>query len=136
MVDCSAKLALLYGQTVEVLPFAVAQEALLVQKLFRLVFLGLTLADGESLLVPTLVKLVGKCLKLATHERDPLAYLQLLRILFKHCHASREPLPHLYQELAPQLNGALNTLLAMLEGPNCTEVTASCVAALRCLMCP
>ncbi|KAF6251279.1 hypothetical protein COO60DRAFT_1464415, partial [Scenedesmus sp. NREL 46B-D3] len=31
--------------------------ALLVQKLFRLVFLGLTLADGEQLLVPTLVSL-------------------------------------------------------------------------------
>lgn len=98
------------------------QEALLVQKLFRLVFLGLTLADGETLLVATLVKLVDKCLKSATQQRDPLAYLQLLRILFKHCHASREPLPHLYTELAPQLNGALNTLLAMLDGPNCTEV--------------
>lgn len=65
------------------------QDALLVQKLFRLVFLGLTLADGESLLVPTLVQLVGKCLTAATQQRDPLAYLQLLRILFKHCHASR-----------------------------------------------
>jgi hypothetical protein len=65
------------------------QEALLVQKLFRLVFLGLTLADGEQLLVPTLVSLVGKCLTAAQQQRDPLAYLQLLRILFKHCHASR-----------------------------------------------
>jgi hypothetical protein len=60
-----------------------------VQKLFRLVFLGLTLADGEQLLVPTLVSLVGKCLSAAQQQRDPLAYLQLLRILFKHCHASR-----------------------------------------------
>lgn len=105
------------------------------QKLFRLVFLGLTLADGESLLVATLVKLVDKCLKSATQQRDPLAYLQLLRILFKHCTASREPLPHLYQELAPQLNGALNTLLAMLDGPNCTEVSTlmSMLGALPCL---
>lgn len=34
-----------------------SQEALLNQKLFCLVFF--TLTDGESLLVPTLVKLVG-----------------------------------------------------------------------------
>jgi hypothetical protein len=32
---------------------------------------------------------VQKCLEAATKQRDPLAYLQLLRILFKHCHASR-----------------------------------------------
>lgn len=92
------------------------------QKLFRLVFLGLTLADGEALLVPTLGRLVSRCLAAASSEPDPLAYLQLLRILFKHCHASREPLAGLYAELAPQLGGALSTLLAMLEGPNCTEV--------------
>lgn len=77
MFDCSGRLPLLL------------QEAVLVQKLFRLVFLGLTLADGETLLVPTLVTLVQKCLEAATKQRDPLAYLQLLRILFKHCHASR-----------------------------------------------
>ncbi|WIA37453.1 hypothetical protein OEZ86_014371 [Tetradesmus obliquus] len=133
-----------------------SNEALLVQKLFRLVFLGLTLADGEALLLPTLVSLVGKCLTAAQQQRDPLAYLQLLRILFKHCHASRrwvrlrlqllrilfkhchasrEPLQALYHELAPQLSGALHTLLAILEGPNCTEQLKYLLVEL-CLLLP
>jgi hypothetical protein len=53
------------------------------------------------------------------------AYLQLLRLLFKHIYSNRDQLKHMYSEMAPHLSGALNTLLAMLEGPNCTEV---CVA--------
>jgi hypothetical protein len=97
----------------------------LIQKLYRLVFLGLTLPEGEALLVPTLVTLVSRCLEAATKERDPLAYLQLLRILFKHSHVARErgeQLKGLHHELAPLLSGALTQLLAMLEGPNATEV--------------
>jgi hypothetical protein len=60
------------------------QDVVLIQKLYRLVFLGLTLPEGEALLVPSLVKLVRRCLDAATQEADPLAYLQLLRILFRH----------------------------------------------------
>lgn len=74
------------------------------------------------MLLPTLVNLLNKCLEAATKQRDPLAYLQLLRILFKHCNNSSNPLKHLFAEMASHLSGALNTLLAMLEGPNCTEV--------------
>lgn len=59
------------------------QEVPLIQKLYRLVFLGLTLPDGEAMLVPTLVALLNKCLEAATQQRDPLAYLQLLRVLFR-----------------------------------------------------
>jgi hypothetical protein len=87
-----------------------------------LVFLGLTLQDGEAMVVPSLVTLLNKCLEAATKQRDPLAYLQLLRVLFRHVYSAREKLQHIYPELAPHLSGALNTLLAMLEGPNCTEV--------------
>lgn len=103
------------------------QEVALVQKLYRLVFLGLTMPDGEALLMPSLVSLLNKCLEAATKQRDPLAYLQLLRVLFRHCYNSREPLKHVYVEVAPHLSGALNTLLAMLDGPNCTEVCVGCV---------
>lgn len=92
------------------------------QKLYRLVFVGLTYADGEAMLVPTLVTLLNKCLEAATQQREPLAYLQLLRVLFRHCYQGRDVLKHVFAELAPHLSGALNTLLAMLDGPNCTEV--------------
>eukprot|EP00879_Flechtneria_rotunda_P005042 GHRR01005319.1.p1 GENE.GHRR01005319.1~~GHRR01005319.1.p1 ORF type:complete len:3477 (+),score=1416.33 GHRR01005319.1:1112-11542(+) len=98
------------------------KDALLVQKLFRLVFLGLTMEEGEMQLVPFILQLVRKCLEAATTQPDPIAYLQLLRILFKHCHVAREPLAHLHNELAILLKGALDTLLAMLNGPNCGQV--------------
>jgi hypothetical protein len=86
------------------------------------VFLGLTLPEGEALLVPSLVTLLTKCLEAATKQRDPMSYLQLLRVLFRHMYNSRDQLKHVYADMAPHLSGALNTLLAMLEGPNCTEV--------------
>jgi hypothetical protein len=43
----------------------------LVQKLYRLVFLALGLADGEAMLVPSLVGLLKKCLEAATKQRNP-----------------------------------------------------------------
>ena len=57
-------------------------------------------------------------------EEDPLGYLQLLRLLSKTCAAAREPLKALYEEAAKsgKLAAMLTTYLAMLNGPNCTEV--------------
>lgn len=72
--------------------------------------------------MPSLVSLLTKCLEAGTKQRDPMSYLQLLRVLFRHMYNSRDQLKHVYADMAPHLSGALNTLLAMLEGPNCTEV--------------
>ncbi len=96
------------------------------QKLFRLVFVGLTLPEGEILLVPSLVKMLDGCLQAAVKERAPLGYLTLLRMFFKSCQGSREPLKMLYAECTSRLAPCLTTLLAMLDGPNSGEV---CVLA-------
>ncbi len=99
------------------------QEAALVLKLFRLVIVGLTLPEGEPLLVAPLTRTLEKSLEGAVAAVDPTAYLSLLRILLKGCASCREPLKLLYAEVAPQLPGLLDALLDMMNGPNCGEVS-------------
>jgi hypothetical protein len=47
----------------------------------------------------------------------------LLRMFFKACAGAREPQKKaVYAECAPKLVPTLTTLLAILDGPNCSEV--------------
>jgi hypothetical protein len=41
-----------------------------VHKLFRMVFLGLSVADGEVLLAPHLARLLDRCLDRVTKEEE------------------------------------------------------------------
>ena len=91
-------------------------------KLYRLVFVGLTSPDGEALLVAPLAAAFDACLERASSEREPRGYLSLLRVFFKACQASREPLKALYQECVPRLAPALSSFLAMIHGPNSTPL--------------
>ncbi len=55
------------------------------------------------------------------------SYLSLLRVLFKACASAREPSKKaVYAECAPQLVPSLTALLAILDGPNCSEVGVWC----------
>jgi hypothetical protein len=99
-----------------------SKEAMAVQKLMKFVFLGLQTPDGELPLVGTLVTVVDKCMQAVVHESDPTGHLGLLRSLFKICTSSREAPKQLFERLSGKLAGMLSTFLAMLHGPNCTEV--------------
>lgn len=47
-----------------------SQEAMVVHKLFRMVFLGLGAAEGEVLLAPHLARLLDRCLERVTQEEE------------------------------------------------------------------
>jgi transformation/transcription domain-associated protein len=101
------------------------KEAQLVLKLYRLVFIGMGQADGEMLLIGTVMKMIQSCLDALVLEEEPLGYLNLLRILSKACQGTREPLKGLFDEAykSGKLTALLTTYLAMLNGPNCTDVS-------------
>jgi hypothetical protein len=55
----------------------------------------------------------------------PPSYLMLLRMFFKACAGARDAQKKaVYQECVPKLGPSLTALLAILDGPNCSEVRA------------
>lgn len=89
----------------------------LVLQLFWFIFGAVPKApsDFERILQPHVPIIMETCIKSATELEKPLAYMQLLRMMFQPL--SRCKFELLLRELVPMLQPCLNMLLTMLEGP-------------------
>ncbi|KAL0379140.1 UNVERIFIED_CONTAM: putative transcription-associated protein 1 [Sesamum radiatum] len=72
-------------------------------------------SDCERILQPHVPVIMETCMKNATEIERPIAYLQLLRTMFRALAGGKFEL--LLRDLIPMLQPCLNMLLAMLEGP-------------------
>ena len=89
----------------------------LVLKLFSLLLHAVAkFSDCEVVLRPHVSTLVEYCLAQIRVCPDPTAYVRLLRYLFRALSQAKFEL--LYREFAPLLPAALDTLLALLAGPD------------------
>ncbi|XP_031475658.1 uncharacterized protein LOC116247605 isoform X2 [Nymphaea colorata] len=89
----------------------------LVLQLFRHLFVAVSKvpADNERVLLPHVSVIMEVCMKNATEIERPLAYMLLLRTMFRSLAAGK--FEGLFRELVPSLQPCLNMLLAMVEGP-------------------
>lgn len=92
--------------------------AKLVLQLFRFVFIavGKASSECERILQPHVAVIMEVCMKNAMEVDNPLGYMQLLRNMFRALTGGK--FDSLLRDLVPLLQPCLNTLLAMLEGPN------------------
>lgn len=91
--------------------------AKLVLQLFWFIFGAVAKApsDFERVLQPHVPVIMEICIKNATEVEKPLAYMQLLRMMFRPLSVCKFEL--LLRDLVPMLQPCLNMLLSMLEGP-------------------
>lgn len=89
----------------------------LVLQLFWFIFGAVAKApsDFERILLPHVPVIMETCIRCATEVEKPLAYMQLLRMMFRPLSGCKFEL--LLRELVPMLQPCLNMLLTMLEGP-------------------
>lgn len=94
-----------------------SDAAKLVLHLFRFLFGAVSKAPSECerILQPHVPIILEVCMKNATDIEKPLAYMQLLRTMFRALAGGKFDL--LLRDLIPTLQPCLNMLLAMLEGP-------------------
>ena len=86
-------------------------------KLFSLLMHAVSkYSNCEAVLSPHIVPLVEACLKAMREVDDPSAYVRLLRYLFRALAQAKFDL--LYREVVPVLQPCLDTLLALLHGPD------------------
>ena len=92
-------------------------QSQLVLKLFSLLMHAVSkYSNCEAVLSPHIVPLVEACLKAMREVDDPSAYVRLLRYLFRALAQAKFDL--LYREVVPVLQPCLDTLLALLHGPD------------------
>lgn len=93
----------------------------LVLKLFSLLLHTVAkFSDCEAVLRPHVAALVEYCLTQIRVCSDPTAYVRLLRYLFRALSQAKFEL--LYREFVPLLPAALDTLIALLSGPDGREL--------------
>lgn len=92
--------------------------AKLVLQLFRFLFVAVAKAPGECerILQPHIPVIMDVCMKSATEVEKPLAYMHLLRSMFRSLNGGK--FDTLLRDLIPYLHPCLNMLLAMIEGPS------------------
>ena len=96
-------------------------QSQLVLKLFSLLMHAVSkYSSCEAVLSPHVVPLVETCLKAMKEVDDPSAYVRLLRYLFRALAQAKFDL--LYREVVPVLQPCLDTLLALLHGPDTHEL--------------
>ena len=96
-------------------------QSQLVLKLFSLLMHAVSkYSSCEAVLSPHVVTLVESCLKAVKEVEDPSAYVRLLRYLFRALAQAKFDL--LYREVVPVLQPCLDTLLALLHGPDTHEL--------------
>ncbi|XP_011099839.1 transcription-associated protein 1 isoform X3 [Sesamum indicum] len=107
----------LVNSKLDVLKHPDSPAAKLVLHLFRFLFSAVAKApsDCERILQPHVPVIMETCMKNATEIERPIAYLQLLRTMFRALAGGKFEL--LLRDLIPMLQPCLNMLLAMLEGP-------------------
>ncbi|KAK4416821.1 Transformation/transcription domain-associated protein [Sesamum alatum] len=107
----------LVSSKLDVLKHPDSPAAKLVLHLFRFLFSAVAKApsDCERILQPHVPVIMETCMKNATENERPIAYLQLLRTMFRALAGGKFEL--LLRDLIPMLQPCLNMLLAMLEGP-------------------
>ncbi|KAI3451444.1 hypothetical protein Pfo_008109 [Paulownia fortunei] len=107
----------LVSSKLDVLKHPDSPAAKLVLHLFRFLFSAVAKApsDCERILQPHVPVIMETCMKNATEVERPIAYLQLLRTMFRALAGGKFEL--LLRDLIPMLQPCLNMLLAMLEGP-------------------
>jgi transformation/transcription domain-associated protein len=101
-------------------------QSQLVLKLFSLLLHAVSkYSSCEAVLSPHVVPLVEACLKAMKEVDDPSAYVRLLRYLFRALAQAKFDL--LYREVVPVLQPCLDTLLALLHGPDTHELNDTVV---------
>lgn len=107
----------LVNSKLDVLKHPDSPAAKLVLHLFRFLFSAVAKApsDCERILQPHVPVIMETCMKNATEVERPIAYLQLLRTMFRALGGGKFEL--LLRDLIPMLQPCLNMMLAMLEGP-------------------
>ena len=96
-------------------------QSQLVLKLFSLLMHAVSkYSSCEAVLSPHVVPLVEACLKAMKEADDPSAYVRLLRYLFRALAQAKFDL--LYREVVPVLQPTLDSLLALLHGPDTHEL--------------
>ncbi|KAL8472429.1 hypothetical protein ACS0TY_029584 [Phlomoides rotata] len=107
----------LVSSKLDVLKHPDSPAAKLVLHLFRFLFSAVAKApsDCERILQPHVSVIMETCMKNATEVERPIAYLQLLRTMFRALAGGKFEL--LLRDLIPMLQPCLNMMLAMLEGP-------------------
>lgn len=107
----------LVNSKLDVLKHPDAPAAKLVLHLFRFVFnaVAKSPSDCERILQPHVSVTMETCMKNASEVEKPIAYLQLLRTMFRALAGGKFEV--LLRDLIPMLQPCLNMLLAMLEGP-------------------
>jgi hypothetical protein len=76
----------------------------------------------EPVILPHLVHMMERVMRLVVTEKQPAGYLQLLRSFFKVVHSTGSKLKSVHAELLPFLQPCLALILAMLNGPNVSEL--------------
>ncbi|XP_057972938.1 transcription-associated protein 1-like isoform X2 [Malania oleifera] len=112
----------LVSSKLDVLKRSDSPVAKLVLNLFRFLFgaVAKASADCERILQPHVSVILEVCMKNATDVEWPLAYMQLLRTMFRALAGGKFEL--LMRDLIPSLQPCLNMLLSMLEGPTGEEM--------------
>ena len=101
-------------------------QSQMVLKLFSLLMHAVSkYSSCEAVLSPHVVPLVESCLKAMKEVDDPSAYVRLMRYLFRALAQAKFDL--LYREVVPVLQPCLDTLLAMLHGPDTHELNDTVV---------
>ena len=99
------------------------QEGALTLKLFKLLFAAFSnYVDMEPVILPHLVHMMERVMQLVVTEKQSAGYLQLLRSFFKGVHSAGSKLKSVHAELLPFLQPCLTLILAMLNGPNVSEL--------------
>ncbi|KAL7102214.1 hypothetical protein ACP275_08G105000 [Erythranthe tilingii] len=107
----------LVSSKLDVLKHPDSPAAKLVLHLFRFLFTAVAKApsDCERILQPHVPVIMETCMKNATEVERPIAYLQLLRTMFRALSGGKFEV--LLRDLIHMLQPCLNMLLAVLEGP-------------------
>ncbi|XP_051127175.1 transcription-associated protein 1-like isoform X2 [Andrographis paniculata] len=107
----------LVNSKLDVLKHPESPAAKLVLHLFRFLFSAVakTPSDCERILQFHVSVIMETCMKNAAEVERPMAYLQLLRTMFRALAGGK--FEHLLRDLIPMLQPCLNMLLAMLDGP-------------------
>lgn len=107
----------LVNSKLDVLKHPDSPAAKLVLHLFRYLFGAVAKApsDCDRILQPHVPVIMETCMKNATEVERPIAYLQLLRTMFRALAGGKFEV--LLRDLIPMLQPCLNMMLAMLEGP-------------------
>ncbi|KAL6498032.1 hypothetical protein OROGR_028429 [Orobanche gracilis] len=116
LVNCLA------SSKLDVLKHPDSPAAKLVLHLFRFLFTAVAKAPSECerILQPHVPVIMETCMKNATEVEKPIAYLQLLRTIFRALAGGKFEL--LLRDLISMLQPCLNMLLAMLEGPTVEDM--------------